>query len=92
MHGRNSSEFLLALDSIQARSQFFFFMGKCDPKRRRTKWGRRGKSRVGGGGGGVDLECVNVCHLGLSGGMLFRKIFNFKPSEMAENEFKTNMV
>ena len=25
MHARNSSEFLLALDSIQARSQVFFF-------------------------------------------------------------------
>ena len=50
----------------------------------------RGKFTIRGRG--VDLECVNVCHLGLSGGMLFRKIFNFKPSEMAENEFKTNMV
>ena len=26
MHARNSSEFLLALDSIQARSQVFFFL------------------------------------------------------------------
>ena len=83
MHARNSSEFLLALDSIQARSQVFF-MGKCDPKRRRTKWGQRGKS-LGGelwlsetelrgkftiGGWGVDVERVNVCQLGLSGGML----------------------
>ena len=39
MYARNSSEFWLALDSIQARSQnfFFFFMGRCDPKRRRIK-------------------------------------------------------
>ena len=27
MHARNSSEFLLALDSIQARSQVFFLWG-----------------------------------------------------------------
>ena len=27
MHARNSSEFLLALDSIQARSQVFFWGG-----------------------------------------------------------------
>ena len=55
-------------------------MGKCDPKRRRTKWGERGKS-LGGelwlsetglrgkfsiGGWGVDVERVNVCQLGLS--------------------------
>ena len=45
-----------------------------------------------GGGGGVDFERVNVCHLGLSGGMLPRKSFIFKPSEMAGNAFKTNMV
>ena len=83
MHARNSSEFLLALDSIQARSQVFF-MGKCDPKRRRTKWGQRGKS-LGGelwlsetelrgkftiGRWVVDVERVNVCQLVLSGGML----------------------
>ena len=43
------------------------------------------------GGGGGDLERVDVCHLGLSGGMLPRNIFNFKPSEMAANAFKTNM-
>ena len=41
--------------------------------------------------GEFDLECVDVCHLGLSGGMLPRNIFNFKPSEMAANAFKTNM-
>ena len=46
----------------------------------------------GGGGGGVDFERVNVCHLGLSGGMLPRKSFIFNPSEMAGNAFKTNMV
>ena len=45
----------------------------------------------GAGGAGFDLECVDVCHLGLSGGMLPRNIFNFKPSEMAANAFKTNM-
>ena len=44
------------------------------------------------GGGGADFERVNVCHLGLSGGMLPRKSFIFKPSEMAGNAFKTNMV
>ena len=27
MHARNSSEFLLALDSIQARSQVFLWVG-----------------------------------------------------------------
>ena len=82
-------------------------MGRCDLKRRRTKWGRRGKSLEGElwlsetelrgkftiwGRGEVDFERVNVSHLGLSGGMLPRNIFNFKPSEMAANAFKTNMV
>ena len=50
--------------------------------------GGRGRGR----GRGFDLECVEVCHLGLSGDMLPRNIFNFKPSEMAANAFKTNMV
>ena len=106
---RNSSEFLLALDSIQARSQVFSWgatMQKGDGPN--ETW--RGKSlgggggsfsclrlkckaslQLGGGGRGFDLECVDVCHLGLSGGMLPRNIFNFKPSEMAANAFKTNM-
>ena len=65
---------------------------------------RRGKSLGGGkvwlsetdvqlgAGGEFDLECVDVCHLGLSGGMFPQNIFNFKPSEMAANAFKTNMV
>ena len=44
-----------------------------------------------GRGRGFDLECVDVCHLRLSVGMLPRNIFNFKPSEMAANAFKTNM-
>ena len=50
----------------------------------------QGKFTIGGRGRGFDLECVEVCHLGLSGGML-RNIFNFKPSEMVANAFKTNM-
>ena len=54
-----------------------------------TEW--RGKFTVSGRGG-VDFERVNVCHLGLSGGMLPRKSFIFNPSEMAGNAFKTNMV
>ena len=109
MHARNSSEFLLALDSIQARSQVFFLWGAAMQKGDRPNETRRGKSLEGGGGAlvvwdwsarqvynwgagaGVDLECVDVCHLGLSGGMLPRNIFNFKPSEMAANAFKTNM-
>ena len=45
----------------------------------------------GGAGRGFDLECVDVCHLGLSEGMLPRNIFNFKPPEMAANAFKTKM-
>ena len=85
-----------------------YFSGRCDPKRRRTKWVRRGKSlgrgggRVlvvwdriarqvyswGGGGRGFDFECVNVSHLGGSGGMLPGKIFYLKPSEIAGNAFK----
>ena len=54
----------------------------------------QGKFTIGGRGRGrgFDLECVEVCHLGLSGDMLPRNIFNFKPSEMAANAFKTNMV
>ena len=51
----------------------------------------KGKFTIGGRGGGVDLQRVNVCHLGLSGGMLSLNIFNFKPSEMVANAFKTNM-
>ena len=50
----------------------------------------RGKFTVWGRG--ADFERVNVCRLGLSGGMLPRKSFIFKPSEMAGNAFKTNMV
>ena len=50
----------------------------------------QGKFTIGGRGRGFDLECVEVCHLGLSGGML-RNILNFKPSEMVANAFKTNM-
>ena len=38
------------------------------------------------------LERVNVSHLGGSWGMLPQQIFNFKPSEIAGNAFKTNMV
>ena len=52
----------------------------------------QGKFTIGGRGRGFDLECVDVCHLRLSVGMLPRNIFNFKPSEMAANAFKTNMV
>ena len=52
----------------------------------------QGKFTIGGLGKGFDLECVDVGHLGLSGGMLPRNIFNFKPSEMAANAFKTIMV
>ena len=44
--------------------------------------------QLGRGGGGFDLECVNVSRLGGSGGMLPGKIFNLKPSEMARNAFK----
>ena len=53
-----------------------------------------GKFTIGwwGGGGVVDFERVNVSHLEGSWGMLPQKIFNFKPSEIAGNAFKTNMV
>ena len=51
----------------------------------------QGKFKMGGGGGGLTWNAVEVCHLGLSGGMFPRNIFNFKPSEMAANAFKTNM-
>ena len=51
-----------------------------------------GKFTIGWGGGGVDFERVNVSHLGGSWGMLPQQIFNFKPSEIAGNAFKTNMV
>ena len=52
-----------------------------------------GKFRIGwGGGGGVYFERVNVSHLGASWGMLPRRSFYFKPSEMAGNAFETNMV
>ena len=48
MHARNSSEFLLALDSIQARSQVFFYeelRPKKDAHQMRPDWlvPRRGK-------------------------------------------------
>ena len=46
----------------------------------------------GGWGGGVDLERVDVYHLGLSGGMLPHNIFNFKAPGMAVNAFKTITV
>ena len=52
----------------------------------------QGKFTIGWRGEGLNLECVDVGHLGLSGGMLPRNIFNFKPSEMAANAFKTIMV
>ena len=32
-------------------------MGRCDPKRRRTKWDRRGKSLGGGSFGCLRLKC-----------------------------------
>ena len=51
----------------------------------------QGKFTIGGRGRGFDLECVDVCHLRLSVDMLPRNIFNFEPSEMAANAFKTNM-
>ena len=60
-------------------------MSETEVQDKFTIWG------AGMGGGGVDLERSDVCHLGLSGGMLPRNIFNFKPSEMAANAFKTNM-
>ena len=85
MHARNSSEFLPALNSIQARSQVFY--GKVRSKKDTVQ--TRPKGQVSGGrggsfgclrlncaaslqlgGGGVDFERVNLCHLGLSGGML----------------------
>ena len=40
------------------------------------------------GRGVVDFERVNVSHLGASWGMLPRRSFYFKPSEMAGNAFK----
>jgi len=42
--------------------------------------------------GGAHFERVSVSQLGGSGGILLRKIFKFKHSEMAGNAFKTNMV
>ena len=42
--------------------------------------------------GGAHFERVSVSELGGSGGMLPRKGFKFKPSEMAGNAFKTNMA
>ena len=89
MHARNSSKFLLALDSVQARSQAFY--GEVRSKKETDQMRPKGQvSRVGGRGGGgelwlsetelrgkctigargVDVERANVCHLGLSGGML----------------------
>ena len=102
MYARNSSEFLLALDSIQARNQVFFLWGgtiqKGDAPNKALGGGSFGCMRLNCaaslqlGDGALEFERVNVCHLGLSGGMLHRKIFNFRPSEMAGNAFKTNMV
>ena len=86
MHAGNSSEFLLALDSIQARSQVFY--GEVQSKKETDQMRPEGQVSTGGsfgclrlncaaslqlGGGGVDFERVNVSHRGLSGGMLPRK-------------------
>ena len=43
-------------------------------------------------GGGAHFERVSVSQLGGSGAMLPWQMFRFKPSEMAGNAFKTNMV
>ena len=103
----DNSDFSLRKETMYRPVAMFFFTGRCDPTRRRTKWGRRGESLGGGGGGNfgcLRLNCVQVCSWGAhfkrvsvsqllgSGGMLPRKSFKFKPSEMAGNAFKTNLV
>ena len=50
----------------------------------------RSKFAIGGAGGGAYFERINVSHQGGCGAMLPRKIFKFKPSEMAGNALKTN--
>ena len=89
MHARNSSEVLLALDSIQARSQVLFFYGEVRSKKETDQMRPEGQAFSGGElwlsetevqdkftiwGAGVELESVDMCHLGLSGGMLPRNI------------------
>ena len=62
---------LLALDSIQARSQvffFFFFIGSCDGKRRRTKWDPEGQVSRGDSFGCLRLKCKASLQLGGGGG------------------------
>ena len=57
-------------------------------------WSR--PSDKGWGGGhlqlGAHFKGVSMSQLGGSGGMLVCKILKFKPSEMAGNAFKTNIV
>jgi len=41
---------------------------------------------------GAHFKGISMSQLGGSGGMLIWKILKFRPSEMAGNAFKTNIV
>ena len=78
MHARNSSEFLLALDSIQALSQVFFFYWEVRSKKETDQM--RPEEQVSRGGGGsfgclgcLRLKCKASLQLG-GGGFHYKRV------------------
>ena len=104
----DNSDFSLRKETMYRPVAMFFFYGEVRSDEETNQMRPKGRvSRWRGGGGNfgcLRLNCVQVCSWGAhfkrvsvsqllgSGGMLPRKSFKFKPSEMAGSAFKTNLV